>query len=180
MFHNSSERMVKMGVSEWCEIICTIITSVTVFIAFCTYLNDRAYKKKEEENRKAQNTYNMISELQESTFSFLYEKGKEYYSTIAENSKKTKEKDENGKNGSQKYKEVTAKIAAIDRFAYSIDKKFCDYGLVKDICGSHLYYIYRRVEPVIKKAREVNPDIKCFENYEKLVKRLKDDIPGLE
>lgn len=74
------------------------------------------------------------------------------------------------------YQDVKALVAKCEHFAVGVNEGLYDIDLVNRMGGIHLIYLYKKVEPIIAKARENNKccDYVPFVEFEKLVNKLQD------
>ena len=70
------------------------------------------------------------------------------------------------------YNDYKTLIARLDHFAVGIDKEVYDFDIVKELADEHLFYVYKKVKPIIDHANRVRNGQKRYSHFVDLVSRL--------
>ncbi len=73
------------------------------------------------------------------------------------------------------YNNYRAIIAKIEHFATGVNEGVFDFDLVNKLVGAHLVFLYNKVEPIIKHARQFGEQRKYYYyEFEKLKEKLEE------
>ena len=71
------------------------------------------------------------------------------------------------------YDDARALIAKLEHFSVGVNSKIYDFKTVDALGGMHLVYLYDKVEPIIKRAREYEKHSVPYIEFEILIKRIR-------
>lgn len=75
----------------------------------------------------------------------------------------------------ESYNAYKVMIARLEHFAVGIDEGVYDKEIVEKLAGSHLIFLYDKIEPIIKKANENSDNNMYYCHFTNLIKNLKDN-----
>lgn len=70
------------------------------------------------------------------------------------------------------YNDYRTLLARLEHFSVGIKEGVYDFEVVRELAGSHLYYLYEKVDPIIQETNKDCKEPQYYTSYIELVKRL--------
>ena len=135
------------------EVISAVSAAISAIIALITLHSNTKIQHKTEklqannlEREKKLETLKAFNSLQKDVLSELTST-ENYYKKLVEEARTDARKSE--------YKKVKSLISEIEHFASGVNLGLYDYDAVLALSGAHLYWLYKKVFPIIRKCRSV-------------------------
>ena len=142
------------------EVASFIIAIISAALSVIIYIHTVIYDR-----RKA--TIEAINLLQNEVLDKFVSITKENAKVIVENLDDVKCK--------EAYNDYRALIARLEHFAVGVKKHVYSYNVVKALLGNHFIHLYSKVALIINEANKSEKSTKHYCNFEKLVKKIKNN-----
>lgn len=150
---------------DYINLIVALAALVSAGAAVGALWNSINIQKKTADENKKNNTIEAFNRLQDQVLDKMVSFSKEQINILIEDmdyEPKIKEA----------YDDCRALVAKCEHFAVGVNSGVYDIDLVNDLGGVHLIYLYRKVLPIIDKAREYENGKDAYKEFEKLVDSL--------
>lgn len=157
-----------------CTFISAIATTGATIIAAVELNRSRKSQEKTEDNNRKTATIEAFNILQNDVLDKLVFCKNHDVTNAVEN--------KDNREFKQLYDNYRIQIARCEHFAVGVNNNIFDFDTVDKLGGVHLYYLYKKVEPVIESAREnqSNSSTPYYSQFEELKNRILAHHPELE
>ena len=146
-----------------------VIAAIALIFSFAIQKKTQKIQANNLEREKKLETMKAFNSLQKDVLSELTST-ESYYKKLAEESRTDAMKSE--------YKKIKSLISEVEHFASGVNLELYDYDTVLALSGAHLYWLYKKVFPIISKCRSVPGADKesRYAAFEALALRIQADL----